>query len=178
MRKSALWFGALLLALPTASRGDGYLPYACQVSQPSYKIVPEVVYQDVVRKVCYQVPDPKKKWVYSTKEVNYCGPPCHCPWHQDHYVSGCECCEYCRQCGAGRTMCVQVKKQVDDYSTPKCVVACVVEKVPCVVLRKVPCGGRVWPLAQAVPVLPAVLAPPPPTRATLLAPVDISFQEE
>src|SRR5205823_6412108 len=64
------------------------------VCEPGYKIVEEIVIQDVVRTVCKPVEEFKKKWVYSMIDDPYCIQPCK---HGHHGT--CEVCKgpYCRK---------------------------------------------------------------------------------
>jgi hypothetical protein len=99
-------------------------PPACE---PGFKIVEEVVVQDVVRHVCKYVTEYKKKWVYSTIDDPFC------VQHGKH--GSCEKCAgpFCRK--------LLVKREVDDLQFPatKCVTEAIVEKVAVTVYRKVPC---------------------------------------
>src|SRR4029077_17506101 len=90
------------LAWQTAS-ADGVLtkhhstPPVCE---PGFKIVEEIVMQDVTRTVCKQVCVPKKKWVYSQIDDPFC--------IRDSKHGTCANCSgpYCRK--------LLVKTQVDD----------------------------------------------------------------
>jgi hypothetical protein len=103
-----------------------------------------VQYQEVVKKVCRQVPDVKKvtRWVYSCKTADFCKPGCflHGPGHQD----GCGDCDGhrpCCPCGPVGCKHLLLKRLVtEECPTTRCVVECTVERVPCVVYRMVPCG--------------------------------------
>ena len=106
-------------------------PPACE---PGCVLVEEVVWQEVVRKVCKAVPDVKKqrKTVYDVKEESYCLPACPSPF-------GCGARGGAAQ-AAPRTRRILVKKEVVvEEPTVKYVVEDVVERVPCKVWRQVPC---------------------------------------
>lgn len=114
------------------------LPDPVPECEAGYMLVEEIGTREVVREVCKTVPDVKKvkKWVYSTVPDNFClqHTPCH-GHHGDCCGEGCRYCEgpYCRN---------QLAKKLvtQDCPTTKCVVEKVVERVPCTVYRKVPCG--------------------------------------
>jgi hypothetical protein len=126
---------ALGIALPAAN-ADGLFkkhhhgPPACE---PGYKIIEEIVMQEVTRTVCKMVPETKKKWVYKTIDDPFCIHDTkhgHCP-----QCSG----PYCRK--------QLVKFQIDEpCQTMKCVTETIVELVPVKVYRKVPC--------ETIPVAP------------------------
>src|SRR5829696_9680715 len=89
-------------------------PPACE---PGFKIVEEVVMQDVVRHVCKHVTEYKKKWVYSTIDDPFCIP--------DHKHGT------CAECAGPLCRKLLVKREVDDLCHPltKCVIETIVEKV-------------------------------------------------
>lgn len=99
-------------------------PPACE---PGYKMVEEIVLQDVVKHVCKHVTEYKKKWVYSMIDDPFCVP--------DRKHGDCADCAgpFCRK--------LLVKREVPDLSHPftKCVTETIVEKVAVTVYRKVPC---------------------------------------
>ena len=109
------------------------------VCEPGFKIVEEIVYQDVVKTVCKQVQEYKKKWVYSTIDDPYCIQGCH--------GGGCDNCKgpYCRQ--------LLVKRQIlEPCPVTKCVTETIVEKVAVVVYTKVPCApGEIVPPVMMPP---------------------------
>lgn len=149
--------GAVLaLAGATAAAAGPHDGPACE---PGYTIVEEVCYKEVVKKFCKVVPDVKKtqKWVYSCKSEDFCLPKCSCPLHGH---KKCDTCAQCLECDGPMTKCLLVKKLVTtECPTSKCVVETVVEKVPYVVYRKVPCGpGAAAPAPEVLQV--------PPARAT------------
>ena len=122
-------------------------PPACE---PGFKMVEEVVLQDVVRHVCKHVTDYKKKWVYSTIDDPFCVP--------DHKHGTCEQCAgpYCRK--------LLVKREVADLCHPftKCVTVAIVVKVAVTVYRKVPCDTpEITPGApiELIPVKPMPVGP-------------------
>ena len=138
----------LLVAFATAvtfqaSFADGLLKHQHRtppVCEPGYKIVEEVVYQDVVKYVCKQVQEYKKKWVYSTIDEPYCTQGCGVHGNCDNWKG-----PYCRQ--------LLVKREILlPCPTTKCVTEAVVERVPVVVYTKVPCApGEVAPPAYMPP---------------------------
>lgn len=115
-----------------AEHGHDHGPPACE---PGYTVVKEVVYKEVVRKVCREVCDVKKvtKWVYDCKTENFCLKQCR-PGHK--------CSEDCASCKGPYQKNLLIKRMVvEEHPTTKCVVEEVVERVPCVVYRKVPCAA-------------------------------------
>jgi hypothetical protein len=112
-------------------------PQPAPACPPSYRVVEEIVHQQVVRKVCKVVPEVKKhkKVVYCTKQEDYCLKKCPCPLGGGH---GCDACPMCEQL---RCRTVLLKKEVEvEEPSFKCVIECVVDVVPCKVFRVVPCG--------------------------------------
>lgn len=110
------------------------------VCEPGYTLVEEIQYREVVRKVCRLVPETKKvpRTVYEVKVVDYCQQKCPNPLACLKHKGEPAC---CGDCGKPRTRKVLVKKEVvDECPGYKCVVEEVVERVPCVVYRKVRCG--------------------------------------
>jgi hypothetical protein len=108
--------------------------------EPGYVWVEETCYREVVTKCCKLVPDVKKvtRYVYDIKEEDFCLTKCRCP----------VCCKAkghcaeqpCPECGKPRCKKRLVKREVvEERPRYKCVVECVVEKVPYTVYRKVPC---------------------------------------
>jgi len=160
---------ASLCAL-TALAGDHHHP-APPPCEPGYRIVEEVVYQEVTRKVCRQVEEKKKKTVYSCKSQDFCVPdgPGRCPRPCGHHHRV-DACPSCQAAGATiRSKCVLIKKQVDDTPVKKWVVEEIKEVVPVTVYRKVPCTVPALipapgvPGAAVMPDQPAVLPVVPPT---------------
>ncbi len=134
---------------------------------PHCQVVEEIVYQDVVSHRCKQVPDVKKtkKTVYECKEIPYCVHKLTCPLKHD------TCCEKCKECECcARYKKVLIKKEivVCEECTTKCVPEAVVTRVPCKVLRVVPCAN----CAQAA-AAPAPVAYPTATISDLTAPVSV-----
>lgn len=145
----ALAFGWLAL-YPAAQAADNVTPPtgACP---PGWKLVEDIVYQEVVRRVCKYVPDVKKvrKTVYECKQEPFCLPKCgHCGLLGGH-KAGCGPCAPCDRC---EPLCVRhilVKREVvTECPTYKCVVETVKDVVPVKVYRAVPCE-------------PAPVTPPP-----------------
>lgn len=125
-------------------------PAPCEAG---YRIVEETCYREVVHKVCRMVPDVKKttKVVYDYKVVDYYLPKKHGLRCSQCGQCGCS----CGVCGKPRTKRVLMKKFVTvEQPTCKCVVECIVERVPYTVYRKVRCDD-------------AVLAPLPPQKPEL-----------
>jgi hypothetical protein len=123
----------------------------------------------VVTKVCKVVPDVKKtvKWVYDCKPEDFCLPRCSCPLHGLKKHHGCEKCASCMQCDRPMNRNLLIKRQVvEECPTTKCVIETVVEKVPYVVHRKVPCGPDGKPLVVPGGVPPGVLPEPIPAPKT------------
>ncbi len=136
----AAMFCGIVLAWQSAS-ADGILPrhhHAPPTCEPGFKIVEEVVMQEVTRTVCKMVPDMKKKWVYSWIDDPFC---VKCGKH-----GSCQHCQgpYCRK--------QLVKFQIDDCPTMKCVTETITEVVPVKVYRKVPCDDA--PKGELLPVRP------------------------
>ena len=99
-------------------------PPACE---PGYKIIEEVVMQDVIKSVCKMVPEFKKKWVYSMVDDPFC--------IRDSKHGECPNCSgpYCRK--------QLVKREIlEPCPTMKCVTETVVERVAVTMYRKVPIG--------------------------------------
>jgi hypothetical protein len=123
--------------------GHHSAPPTCE---PGFKIVEEIVMQDVVRQVCKTVPEFKKKWVYSFIDDPFCIQDSH---HGHHGK--------CQQCDGPFCRKQLVKREVlEPCPTMKCVIETIVERVPVKVYRKVPCdapGGKV----EVLPTLPKVL---------------------
>jgi hypothetical protein len=124
---------------------DGNLPHHHRtppVCEPGYKVVEEIVMQDVTRQVCKIVQEHKKKWVYSFIDDPFC-------------VKDSRRCD-CVQCAGPYCRKQLVKREVIDpaHTTTKCVVETIVEKVPVKVYRKVPINVEILPVKPK-------LAPPP-----------------
>ncbi len=147
MRKYLLLLAAMLFAVaaaPRAGRAGGPFPDVPPPCEPGCKMVAEVCYKEVVRKVCRTVPDVKKvtHWVYDCKGEDYCAPRILPPHLGSHH--GCD--DGCKDCGKPRCRCMLVKTPVvEECSTTKCIVEYVSERVPYVVYRKVRCGTCVGP---------------------------------
>jgi hypothetical protein len=155
--------GAVLAAVltmtpPAGADGNHHHVPACE---PGYTLVPEVTYVEVCRKVCKLVPDVREteKWVYSCKSEDLCFKKC--PLHGLHTCAGCEQCGACVQCDKPVTRNRLVKRLVVEECPS---VKCVVERVPCVVYRKVPCGFAPSPAPEMLP------APKPPPAGAASAP--------
>ncbi|MCS6897762.1 MAG: hypothetical protein NZM29_07280, partial [Nitrospira sp.] len=104
-----------------------------------YRIIEEVHYQDVVKKVCKVVPEVKKveKWVYDYKTVDFCVPKCSL---HGTLENSCSSCQPSMQCDRPMSKNVLIKRKVvEEVKTQKCVVETVVERVPYTIRRKVPC---------------------------------------
>jgi hypothetical protein len=129
MRHSPAAAAGLLLAVVGAAAAD-------PPCEPGYRWADQVVYKDVERLVCKVVPDVKKvkKVVYTQKDDPFCR-PAHKPGCADPRCGGC-----CPDCKGPYTRKILVKTEVTcEEPTTKCVVARVVERVPCTVRVKVPC---------------------------------------
>jgi len=191
---AALALAIIALAVPANVRGQHcpLKPACCQ----QYQVVEEICYKDVVRKWAVAVPDVKKvpRWVYSNYQEDFAAPCCGLPHCSCKH--GCDGSAPCSTCG--KVMCKSplIKRLVfDEILITKCVVECQVEKVACVMYRKVPCGsappgGIIMPSNGAVvaPALPnagpeAIPAPMPsmppapisgPLPATVVAPQEMA----
>jgi hypothetical protein len=160
MRKTLLP-GAVLLALAgTSALGLASGPLPGAPCEPGYQIVTEVQYREVVKRVCKNVPDVKRvtHWVYECKTVDFC--KAGCSLHGARHQGTCDDCDGhgsrcpCGPVGAKHYL---LKRLVtEECPTTRCVVECTVERVPCVVCRKVPCAAS-----------PAACPAPVPARATL-----------
>lgn len=147
--------GVIVLSTARASEGTAVSPLPCP---PGYTVVEEICYQDVVRKVCKVVPEVKKhkRIVYCVKEEDFCLTKCPCPLYGVHSCQG----ACCAQCEAPRCKKVLLKKEIEEEVHGfKCVVECVVERVPYKVYRRVPCPTPGAPGPATAPVAPAVLPP-------------------
>lgn len=131
-------FAASLGLMLPGAHADGILKkhhHGKPHCEPGFKLVEEVVMQEVTRTVCKMVPETKKKWVYSTIDDPFCihdAKHGHCP-----NCTG----PYCRK--------LLVKTQVD-VPCPgfKCVTETITEVVPVTVYRKVPCDVAPMPPAK------------------------------
>jgi hypothetical protein len=144
LRLIALCLTGLACAIAWQSASGQHLlkhhhaPPACE---PGFKIVEEVVMQDVERFVCKMVPETKKKWVYSMIDDPFCV--------QNTRHGDCPECSgpYCRK--------LLVKRLVDEPCPGmKCITEKIVERVPVTVYRKVPCDA---PKVENIPVQPKPL---------------------
>jgi hypothetical protein len=103
---------------------------AVPACEPGFQMVEETTYQNVERIVCKMVPEVKKKSVYDWIDDPFC--------ILDSHHGGCPNCAgpFCRK--------KLVKKQVDvPCPTMKCVTEKIVEQVPCVIYKKVPCSATI-----------------------------------
>jgi hypothetical protein len=148
MKRSLFALAILAICFSVAwqdAAADGILPHHHRtppVCEAGFKIVEEIVLQDVSRQVCKIVQEHKKKWVYSFIDDPFC-------------VKETRRCD-CVQCAGPHCRKQLVKREVIDpaHTTTKCVVVTIVEKVPVTVYRKVPID------AETLPVKPK-LAPAP-----------------
>lgn len=128
-------FAAGLGFLLPSAHADGILKkhhHAKPYCEPGFKLVEEVVMQEVTRTVCKMVPETKKKWVYSQIDDPFC--------IRDSKHGQCPNCAgpFCRK--------LLVKTQVE-VPCPgfKCVTETITEVVPVTVYRKVPCADAPVP---------------------------------
>lgn len=143
---AGLW--AAVCAQPALASGTCPKP-ACE---PGYTIVEEIVYKEVIKKRCVPAPDVQKKtkWVYECRSEDFCVKKCSLGQGCAH---GCGqgCGASCTHCDRPMTRNLLVKKLVvEECPSDKCVIETYVEKVPCKVYRKVPCGTAHAPAAAAV----------------------------
>jgi len=120
----------------------------CPPCEPGYQWVEEVRYKEVVRYVCKMVPEVKKvkKIVYTPKEEPFCVR--RATLFGGHKQADCGECTRCKGPYKGTIL---VKTEITcEEPTTKCVTEKVVEKVPYVVRRKVPCCD-VLPPTCAIP---------------------------
>ena len=112
--------------------------------EPCFKVVEEIEYRDIERFVCKTVHETKKKWVYDWINDPFC---IHDKRHGD-----CPQCygPYCRK---------QLVKFLIEEPCPvtKCVTERIVERVPVVVYRKVPCTTNI----ETIPIKPTPVKPMP-----------------
>ena len=129
--------GALVIVL--SARGGPPAVECPPVCEPGYRIVEDICYQEVKKKVCRMVPEVKqhKKRVFDVKCEDYCLPKCPCPLCCGKKLCG----DWCPLCGKPRTKQLLLKKDivVEEVISYKCVVEEVVELVPYKVYRQVPC---------------------------------------
>lgn len=131
-------FGVSIAWQPVEADGILKRHHAKPECEPGFKIVEEVVMQDVVRTVCKMVPETKKKWVYAWIPDPFCILDAH---------------HHCPQCDGPHCRKLLVKRLVDEpCPTLKCVTETIVEKVPVTVYRKVPCAP-----GEVIPTLPTPL---------------------
>src|SRR5581483_3564016 len=121
-------------------QASGIMKRGLPPCEPGYQWVEEVVYKDVPRFICKEVPNTKKKWVYCAEPDAFCLPKTSKQCCADGKCGACSACAntvcqgpYCRK--------VLVKREIDvPCPGTKCVVEKIMEKVPCITYRKVPCG--------------------------------------
>lgn len=134
-----LAFGMLLVSVPASADGILKKHHGRPECEPGYRIVEEVVMQEVTRAVCKMVPETKKKWVYSWVDDPFCIQDRHHP-HDCPNCTG----PFCRK--------LLVKRQIDEpCQTLKCVTELITERVPVTVYRKVPCDSA---RPEVLPVMP------------------------
>jgi hypothetical protein len=136
--------------------------YPIPECEPGYTLISETGYKDVIKKICRPVTEVKKKvkWVYGCRPEDFCLPRCGCPLHALTGHAGCETCASCSACAVPASKNLLIKKKVvEEILTTKWVVETVVEQVPCVIYRKVPCNTL--PTSPHAPFPGSV---PPPVR--------------
>lgn len=136
--------GLSLASLAGAADHHATTPAACAACSPCQ----EIVYKEVIKKVCRQVPDVKKvtKWVYDCKTEDFCIKQCSGLLGKggSGCSSGCStgCDSGCPNgtCSGPYQRTLLIKRLVTtEVPTTKCIVEEVVERVPCVV-KKAPCA--------------------------------------
>jgi hypothetical protein len=123
---AAIAFAATLALQPASADGILKKHHGRPECEPGFKIVEEIVIQEVTRAVCKMVPETKKKWVYSWVDDPFC--------IRDTRHGECPNCSgpYCRK--------LLVKRQIDEpCQTLKCVTELITERIPVTVYRKLPC---------------------------------------
>jgi hypothetical protein len=122
-----LAFAMIVVSAPASADGILKKHHGRPACEPGFKIVEEVVIQEVTRALCKFVPETKKKWVYTWVDDPFCIQDRRHP-HDCPHCAG----PYCRK--------LLVKRQIDEpCQTLKCVTELITERIPVKVYRKVPC---------------------------------------